>query len=240
MPSLLFEDDDRHHDLDPPAAVATRSEEQPLCVVLVDDETVVTETLALALEGIGEVEVHRSAVDLARCVALCRSVGCSVVVVALTGAEREIDLVRGLVQALPELRVVTMPNRSGRAMVSRALAAGAVGHLAMDASIRDVVKAVTVTCVGGSVLSGDRLRAAARRLGRERDDRLARAALTPRELEVLRLVALGMPTREVARQLSISLHTTRTHMQNTLTKLGLHSRLEAAAYANRLGLLDET
>jgi DNA-binding NarL/FixJ family response regulator len=206
-------------------------------VVLVDDETVVTETLALVLEETADVEVHRSSSDLERCVALCRSVECDVVVVGLTGADSEIPLIQGLLHAIPDLRLLAMPNRRGQPAVSAALGAGAVGHLSLEASVSDVLDAITVTCVGGSVLSGDRLRSAAHRLARDRRDQRAHSVLTPRELEVLRLISAGVPTRAVAQQLGISLHTARTHAQNVLTKLGLHSRLEAAAYASRLGLL---
>jgi DNA-binding CsgD family transcriptional regulator len=63
-------------------------------------------------------------------------------------------------------------------------------------------------------------------------------ALTPRELEVLRLVAGGASTRAVAAHLCVSLATVRNHVQNMLGKLGAHSRLEAAAYAARNGMLD--
>lgn len=62
-------------------------------------------------------------------------------------------------------------------------------------------------------------------------------ALTPRELEVLRLVAVGVNTRAVAAHLRVSLATVRNHVQNILGKLGVHSRLEAAAYAARHGML---
>jgi two-component system nitrate/nitrite response regulator NarL len=63
-------------------------------------------------------------------------------------------------------------------------------------------------------------------------------ALTPRELEVLRLVAGGANTRAVAAHLCVSPATVRNHVQNMLGKLGVHSRLVAAAYAARNGLLD--
>jgi len=75
------------------------------------------------------------------------------------------------------------------------------------------------------------------RLAGPPSDTAAPQALTRREVEVLRIVATGVKTREVAERLSLSAKTVRNHMQNILTKLGVHSRLEAVAYAYRLRLL---
>ena len=59
--------------------------------------------------------------------------------------------------------------------------------------------------------------------------------LTPRETEILQLMARGLPTEEIATELGVSPYTLRTHVQNILTKLGVHSKLEALAFAIRLG-----
>jgi two-component system nitrate/nitrite response regulator NarL len=88
-----------------------------------------------------------------------------------------------------------------------------------------------------SVLDGKdatELSAPAHRAG-SADDSAAIASLTPREREILEIVATGASTRAIARRLSLSPHTVRSHIQNVLLKLHLHSRLEAATYAAKHG-----
>ena len=80
----------------------------------------------------------------------------------------------------------------------------------------------------------------ARERARSDDARRLAAFLTARERECLNLVVEGLDTSGIATKLGVSAATVRTHVQSMLTKLGVHSRLEAASYAVRYGLLDET
>ena len=136
--------------------------------------------------------------------------------------------------------MVELTVLSDDAAVAAALEAGACGFLAKEAPIDDVAVAVRAAAQGAAWLSP---RAAEVVLGRLRraelkhDSRLERAvALSPRELDVLRLIARGMENSEIADTLRISRRTAKNHVSNILAKLGVPSRVQAAIYAVRRGL----
>ena len=119
---------------------------------------------------------------------------------------------------------------SGRAdpdAVTAALAAGAAGFVLKDQSIDGVLRALDRLAAGegGGARGGGRARPRARL-----------RFLTPREREALRRIAEGQSTREIAQSMQVAHSTARTHVQNVLTKLGVRSRLQAAALVARVGL----
>jgi len=124
--------------------------------------------------------------------------------------------------------------------VEAAVLAGACGYLAKEVPISDVAAAVRAAANGDSWLSP---RAARAVLDRMRRDHVAPAAdvdriqrLSPRELEILGLVAKGMENAEIAAELSISPRTAKNHLSSVLTKLGVSNRVQAAIYAVKRGL----
>ena len=150
------------------------------------------------------------------------------------------DATRAILERAPATAVVALTVLSDDAAVAAALEAGACGFLAKEAPIDDVAVAVRAAAQGAAWLSP---RAAEVVLGRLRraelkhDSRLERAvALSPRELDVLRLIARGMENSEIADTLRISRRTAKNHVSNILAKLGVPSRVQAAIYAVRRGL----
>jgi DNA-binding NarL/FixJ family response regulator len=143
-------------------------------------------------------------------------------------------------RAVPRTAVLVLSAALDAPLLSDVMSAGAAGFLSFQADVTEVVDAVSAAAQGQVVLSGRRLEALVRHLS-------ARGAagppcgpggrLTDREAEVLRLLASGTSTVEIARRMFISAHTARTHVQHVLMKLGVHSRLEAAAYAVRHGMV---
>ena len=136
-----------------------------------------------------------------------------------------------------DVEVVALTSFGEEARVHAALDAGAAGYLLKDAEADEVVSAIRAAHRGELQLDP----AIARRLmGRlraaPRDDPAAR--MTARELEVLRVVGAGKANKEIAAELGISERTARTHVSNILSKLGLHSRTQAALWAVREGLVD--
>lgn len=143
---------------------------------------------------------------------------------------------------LPGCRVVVLAAEEDHDALADAIQAGASGYLTKASPLTDLVEAIRAvhrgdTLVPARMLGGllDRLvnrrreqSSAVRRMGR----------LTPREKEVLSLLAEGGDNDTIAQALVISPQTARTHIQNVLVKLGVHSRLEAAAVAIQNGLLD--
>ena len=135
----------------------------------------------------------------------------------------------------PSLEVVVVTGFSEIHRIKRALGAGAAGYVLKDADVDEIVLAVRAAHRGQVHLD----RAVARTL----TDALVapqqgNVALTGREHEVLVHVAHGLSNRDIARTLSIGERTVQTHLSSVLTKLGLHSRTQAALWAVREGLVD--
>jgi two-component system, NarL family, nitrate/nitrite response regulator NarL len=150
-----------------------------------------------------------------------------------------VEVGRQLLDELPDTKVVAVTGLSDAELLREAVKAGFHGYLTKDTSISrfgDAIKAV----MGGQLIMPHRLGAAAAgaRSGDEHDARLLAEQLTARELRVLGLLVEGESSDQIAQRLSISPNTVRTHIQNVLTKLQVHSRLEAAAFAVRHGLVD--
>lgn len=174
---------------------------------------------------------------------------------ALAAAHRgEVDVVlldvesdeQSALQLLHDLRsserppaVLVLTSATDAQTVSAVMAAGASGYLTLDADLHDVREAVRSAAEGRVALNGRRLEALVRHLTRQRTPEPAApsSGLTDRELAVLRLLVDGAATGRISEELGISAHTTRTHVQNVLMKLGVHSRLEAAAHAAAHGLV---
>jgi len=120
--------------------------------------------------------------------------------------------------------------------------AGAAGVLNKSASIKDVIEAARRLAAGEAVLSTDEiselLRIAGRRREQDRETLQAVESLTPREREVLGLLAEGLSDKEIADRLYVGSGTVRNHVVSVFGKLGVHSRLQALVFAVRHGIVD--
>jgi DNA-binding NarL/FixJ family response regulator len=137
----------------------------------------------------------------------------------------------------PDIEVVVLTSFGDEARVHAALEVGAAGYLLKDAEADEVAAAIRAAHRGELQLDP----AIARLLMPRRDEPSVSdpaAAMTARELDVLRVVGAGKANKEIAAQLGISERTARTHVSNILSKLGLHSRTQAALWAVREGLVD--
>jgi DNA-binding NarL/FixJ family response regulator len=140
----------------------------------------------------------------------------------------------------PDVRILALTVASDEADVASAVIAGACGYLLKDSPIDDVVEAVRAAARGIAWLSP---RAAEALLGRIRRDYVEPGGtpepepdLSPREVEVLQLIARGLDNSEIAAELSISPRTAKNHVSSILSKLEVPNRIRAATYAVRSGL----
>lgn len=144
---------------------------------------------------------------------------------------------REIVDLAPSTRVVLFTGQDDPAAVLEGVDIGAVGYLRKDQGIDGVVATLRRVMAGETVVDGTLLRAAIReeaaRTRRRRETPLSH--LTARERQVLRLLGEGLGTPEIATTMHISRSTARTHVQNVLSKLGVHSRLQAVAVLRRDG-----
>jgi two-component system nitrate/nitrite response regulator NarL len=137
-------------------------------------------------------------------------------------------------------KVLMLSARSDPDLVNAALAAGASGFVLKDESVEGILHALDRLSMGEVAVHRDLLRAAIRApAGRDRAELLPLRFLTSREREALHRIAEGQSTKEIAQSMQVAHSTARTHVQNVLTKLGVRSRLQAAALVARAGLADE-
>ena len=137
-------------------------------------------------------------------------------------------------QELPATEIVALTSVLEDASVIGAVRAGAIGYLLKDTRADDLIKAIKAAAAGQVQLSP---RAAQRLLREVRAPETAAEVLSPRETEVLRLLAGGRSNKEMARELAIGEKTIKTHVSRILAKLGVQSRTQAALYASRIGLI---
>ena len=152
-----------------------------------------------------------------------------------------LDALRQIATANPDVPIVVLTVSADDADMLEALAAGARGYLLKDTRADELVGAVRVAASGPAVLSRDVLRALVTRARNDVHPREqangSATTLTARELEVIRLISAGADNAAIGRELSISRHTVKQYVTNIFEKLGVQSRVEAAVYAVRQGLV---
>ncbi|AOR33820.1 DNA-binding response regulator [Streptomyces fodineus] len=151
-----------------------------------------------------------------------------------------ISLVSGVRAAQPGVRIVVLAEKDDSRRAALALQAGASGWVAKDCSLSRLLTVIRgvlrdETHLPPALLTGVLKELTAARRHRTESERLVES-LTPREREVLRCMVAGLGRKAVAERLFLSPHTVRTHMQNVLGKLGVHSTLAAVALARRAGV----
>ncbi len=213
-------------------------------VLLADDQAMVRAGFRMILEAEPDIDVVGEAEDGARAVAAVRSLRPDVVLMdiqmpVVDGLEATRRILEGSGDR-PRCRVLILTTFERDDYVFEALRAGAGGFLLKNAPPEELVNALRVVSQGDALLAPSVTRRIiaefARRPGRTG---LVDAAgrLTPRELEVLQLVAGGMSNAEIAKELYVGEGTVKTHVSNVLTKLGLRDRVQAVVFAYESGLV---
>jgi len=219
------------------------SHDEPIRVLVVDDDPVYRSALCLILADDPGIVVVGQADDGDRAESAVADLAPDVVLldVRMPGASG-IATAGAIREASPMTRVVMLTASDEEGDLFDAVVAGANGYILKDCSFDEVCGAVRAVSEGRSLISPAM---AAKLLTRFRTLALPEPAapapvgppLSTRELEVLALVARGMPDREIAEELSVSENTVKTHVANVLAKLHLRSRTEAAIYATRSKLV---
>jgi DNA-binding NarL/FixJ family response regulator len=214
-------------------------------VLVVDDHRVFAESLAAALAAEPDVDVAAAGSGAAARRALDRAAAEGrrfdvLLVDADLGGADGVALVAELREGRPSLRVVVLAEKDDAPRAALALQNGASGWVAKDCSLQRLLAVVRgvlrdETHLPPALLTGVLRELTEARRHRTESERLVEA-LTPREREVLRCMVAGLGRKAVAERLFLSPHTVRTHMQNVLGKLGVHSTLAAVALARRAGV----
>ena len=209
---------------------------EPTRVLVVEDHQVVAEGLAALINDQKDMKVIGHAGSVSESIARAAELKPDLVLMDFrlidgTGA----DAASGIRQLRPETKLIFLTREDSDAARFAALEAGASAFIHKSRAAQDVVDAIRTVAGGGSLFTP---RGIAQLLNNRREVEAQLERLTAREKEVLRLMAEGMASREIASKLGISYTTVRTHIRSLGSKLAVHSKLEAIVKARELGLIN--
>jgi len=203
-------------------------------VLIVDDHSVVREGLRMFLVRDSDLEVVGEAADGYQALQQARLLRPDVVIMDLLMPIQDgIASTRAIRHELPETEVLALTSVLESASVVEAIRAGAIGYLLKDTQAAELRKAIKAAAAGQVQLSPQ---ASAYLLSAVRTPELLEP-LTPREMDVLRLLAQGQSNKEIARILHLVEETVKSHVRHILAKLGVQSRTQAVLAAIRLGIV---
>jgi DNA-binding NarL/FixJ family response regulator len=199
-------------------------------VLVAEDHPVVRSGLLQLLGDVEQVEVVGAAAGGEEAVSLAGEKRPDVVLMDLEMPDIDgIEATRRIRTAEPGVNVVVLTAFSDRERILEAIDAGAVGYLLKDAEPDELIRGLEAASRGESPLSPK----AAQALVTARAERGATPLLTPREDEVLRLLAQGLPNKLIARRLEISEKTVKAHLTSVFQRIGVTDRTQAALWAQR-------
>jgi DNA-binding NarL/FixJ family response regulator len=210
-------------------------------ILLADDHALVRRGLRLVLEAEADMEVVGEAGDGAAAIQLALETPADLAILdismpRMTGLQAVAEIRR----RKPELRCLMLSMHENERYLYEALKAGAAGYVLKSVADRDLVNAVRAAMRGEPFLyPGAMTPLIEEYLRQARDEPTIREdPLTPREREVLKLIAESRSTKQIAAELVISDKTVERHRENILDKLGMHDRVELTRYAIRSGLIE--
>ena len=205
-------------------------------VLIADDHEIVRQGLVSVFKDSG-ITVVGEATDAAEAVKLARKLRPAVVTLDVRlGSGDGLDAVKTIREASPDTRIVILSSFDSPTYIARAVSAGACDYVLKTATRRELIEAVTKAASGTPpARSGEFRRIVGSMANKTVPDDLD-VPLTPRETQVLRLVAMGLSNQEIADSLDISIETVKEHVQNLLRKLSLGDRTQAAVWAIRHGI----
>lgn len=223
----------------PTSTTRRHPEGEPIRVMLVDDHAIVRQGLRSILERDDHIAVVAEASSRGECVAVLDRTEPDVVLLDLklsTSSDTEgLDLAREIADRHPRVAVLVLTTFLDEALVLEAVKAGAKGYVVKDVDTDALMRAIHDVSRGESAF--DARSAAAMVRGMQRPAPEPTQELSPREQEVLSLLARGMSNREIGRKLFVSETTAKFHVGNILRKLGVSSRAEAVYAASKQQLI---
>ena len=220
--------------------MSKRTAHEPITIVIADDHRSFGEALQVALDKEQDLTVIEVVTDGTAAIEAAEKDHPDVVLMDLQmpGVDG-IEATRRIRERGSDTAVIILSGRGDEVSLARAVQAGARGFVPKTEAVVELAEAVRRAYRGEPLHASGDVESSLRRLRRRRaidgnlSDRVAR--LTPREIEILQRMAQGTTPEQIATDLGMSRHTLRTHTQNVLTKLGVHTKLDAIVAALRYG-----
>lgn len=217
-------------------------QERRFKVLLAEDHALFREAVKAVLDTETELDVVGEASTAMETLSSVTTLRPDLVVLDVEISDTDGRLLADIKESVPDCKVLMLVSADGHSTVLKAARAGAEGFVTKESPLQELLGAVRALKRGETVVPSSMLGPLLTSLMRQRRQEDAAferiLKLTQREKEVLALLAEGADNESIARALVISPQTARTHIQNILGKLNVHSRLEAAAIAMQNGLLD--
>jgi two-component system response regulator NreC len=209
-------------------------------ILIADDHGVLRAGLRALLKAEPKLEVVGEAADGAEALRLASALQPDIVLMDISMPDcGGIEATRRLRGLLPDVRVLILTVHDDKSMVQEAIQAGAAGYILKRAAESELVNAIQAVSRGDMYVHLPMTRALqAEAAAMPASDQVGAETLTPREIEVLRLIARGHTNRQIAGLLTLSVRTVESHRANLMDKLDLHSRVELVRYAAQHGLLE--
>lgn len=208
----------------------------PITILLADDHRVVRSGLRMLLESDERFQVLDEAGNVKQTLELVNERRPRVLVLDLNmGNESALDVIPQLRADAPETQIVVLTMQNDPSFARAALRAGALGYVLKDAADAELMSAVESAAEGRTYLNPE---LGAKLASAPKDEDGRPGNLSPRELEVLKLIALGHTNGEIASALVLSVRTVETHRAHIQQKISLTTRAELVAYARAYGLTD--
>ena len=211
----------------------------PIRILIADDHAVVRSGLRALLQTSPDLEIVGEAADGTEALAMAAALGPDLVLLDITmPPENGILTAKRLKEAHPEIFVLFLTMHEGEDLLHDALSAGASGYLIKRAEEGEILQAIRAACRGDIYVHPAMTRALLEQPPATENRRDGPAEmLTPREVDVLRLLAKGNTNRQIASLLNLSTRTVENHRANLMGKLDLTSRVELVSYAEENELL---
>ena len=212
-------------------------------VLIVEDHPVLRGVIRLACEHSRDLVLAGEVDDGEQALEMARELSPDVIVLdlSLPGELQGLDVARRLRADGSTAKILILTGRTDDRSVFESIRAGADGFLEKTAGVRFIADALTRVAAGERVFSPDQERSALQELGRmarqARASSGAQAIITPRELEILEFVSLGLTVKQVATRLGLSPRTVEAHIAKLYRKLGVRNRVQAISRAVSLGLI---